>query len=82
MRSGVSALPAPIGDDVKAAWYERQGPAREVLTVGEMPDPRPGPGEVRVRVSASGVKPGDVKKRLDAFAVGMPFPRVASAFPA
>jgi NADPH2:quinone reductase len=61
---------------VKAAWYERQGPAREVLTVGELPDPRPGPGEVRIRVAASGVNPGDVKKRLDAFAVGMPFPRI------
>jgi NADPH2:quinone reductase len=61
---------------VKAAWYERQGPAREVLIVGEMPDPRPGTGEVRIRVSASGVNPGDVKKRQDAFAVGMPFPRV------
>lgn len=61
---------------MKAAWYERQGPARAVLTVGEMPDPRPEPGEVRVRVSASGVNPGDVKKRQDAFGVGMPFPRV------
>ena len=30
---------------MKAAWYEKQGPAREVLTVGEMPDPNPGSGE-------------------------------------
>jgi hypothetical protein len=28
-------------DFMKAAWYEKQGPAREVLTVGEMPDPGP-----------------------------------------
>jgi hypothetical protein len=24
---------------MKAAWYEKQGPARDVLVVGEMPDP-------------------------------------------
>jgi NADPH2:quinone reductase len=61
---------------MKAAWYEKQGPAREVLVVGEMPDPEPGPGEVRIRVAASGVNPGDVKKRQDAFDYGMPYPRV------
>jgi NADPH2:quinone reductase len=61
---------------MRAAWYERQGAAREVLVVGEMPDPHPGPGEVRIRVAASGINPGDVKKRQDAFGYGMPFPRV------
>jgi NADPH2:quinone reductase len=59
-----------------AAWYERQGLARDVLVVGTMPDPEPGPAEVRLRVAASGVNPGDVKKRQDAFAHGMPYPRV------
>ena len=39
-------------------------------------DPTPGPGEVRVRLSASGVNPGDTKKRGDAFGIGMLFPRV------
>ena len=48
-----------------AAWYERPGPAAEVLDVGEMADPEPGPGEVRVRVTRSGVNPGDTKKRAD-----------------
>ena len=61
---------------MKATWYERQGPAAEVLVVGEMPDPQPGPGEVRVRVAASGINPGDLKKRQDTFGAGMPFPRV------
>src|SRR5579863_3298839 len=61
---------------MKADWYEKQGPAREVLTVGEMPDPMPASGEVRIRVSASGVNPGDIKKREDAFGYGMPYPRV------
>jgi NADPH2:quinone reductase len=61
---------------MKAAWYERQGAARDVLIVGEMGDPYPRPGEVRIRVTFSGVNPGDVKKRQDAFGVGMAYPRV------
>jgi NADPH2:quinone reductase len=61
---------------MNAAWYEEQGAAAEVLIVGEMPDPTPNRGEVRIRISASGVNPGDVKKRQDTFGVGMPFPRV------
>ena len=61
---------------MKAAWYEKQGSAREVLVVGEMPDPTPAAGEVRIRVAASGINPGDVKKRADAFGIGMAYPRV------
>jgi NADPH:quinone reductase len=61
---------------MKAAWYEKQGAARDVLVVGEMSDPQPLAGEVRIRVAFSGVNPGDVKKREDAFGVGMPYPRV------
>lgn len=48
---------------MRAAWYTRNGVAREVLTVGEMPAPEPGPGEVRIRLHASGVNPSDVKSR-------------------
>jgi NADPH:quinone reductase len=48
---------------MQAAWYERNGPAREVLVVGTLPDPEPGPGEVRVRIAASGVNPSDWKTR-------------------
>jgi NADPH:quinone reductase len=61
---------------MKAAWYEKQGAACDVLTVGEMDDPQPMASEVRIRLAASGVNPGDVKKRQDAFGVGMPYPRV------
>lgn len=46
-----------------AAWYERNGPARDVLRVGEQADPLPGRGEVRVRLRASGLNPSDVKAR-------------------
>lgn len=61
---------------MRAAWYEQQGPADEVLVVGEMPAPNPAPGEVRIRVAVSGINPGEVKKRSDAFGIGMPHPRV------
>jgi NADPH2:quinone reductase len=61
---------------MRAAWYEKQGPAKEVLVVGEMPDPQPGAGEVRIRIAASGVNPGDIKKRQDSFGLGMAYPRV------
>ena len=60
---------------MKAAWYERNGPAREVLQVGDLPDPVPGPGEVLVRIHVSGVNPSDVKSRAGARG-GMAFPRI------
>lgn len=59
-----------------ASWYERQGPAAEVLQIGELPDPDPGPGEVRVRVRVSGVNPGDTKKRRGWLGSSMSFARV------
>jgi len=46
-----------------AAWYEKNGPAAEVLKVGDLPDPQAGPGEVRIRLSTSAVNPSDVKAR-------------------
>src|SRR5215472_680555 len=61
---------------MKAAWYEKQGAARDVLVIGEMPDPVPAAGQVRIRIAASGINPGDIKKRQDAFGYGMAYPRV------
>jgi NADPH2:quinone reductase len=49
---------------MKAAWYSNNGKAREVLVLGELPDPVPGPGEVRVKLATSGVNPSDVKSRM------------------
>jgi NADPH:quinone reductase len=51
---------------MKAVWYERFGPADAVLQAGEMADPVAGPGEVLVRLHASGVNPSDVKLRAGA----------------
>jgi len=61
---------------MRAAWYDKQGPASDVLVVGTVDDPHPIAGEVRIRVAVSGVNPGDIKKREGTFGVGMPYPRV------
>lgn len=62
---------------MKAVWYERFGPAGEVLVHGEMADPVPGAGEVLVRLRASGVNPSDVKLRAGARpGAVMAYPRV------
>ena len=50
---------------MKAALYDRYGPA-EVLRVGEVERPEPGPGEVRVRGHVSAVNPTDYKSRSGA----------------
>jgi len=48
---------------MRAAYYEHNGSAREVLCSGEIETPQPGPGEVRVKLATSGVNPSDVKSR-------------------
>ena len=59
---------------MKAVWYEQNGGA-DVLEYGNMPDPQPGPGEVRVRVITSGVNPSDWKRR-QGLTNRIEFPRV------
>lgn len=48
---------------MKAATYDRRGPAREVLNLVDRPTPEPGPGEVRVKIAVSAVNPSDTKGR-------------------
>jgi NADPH:quinone reductase len=59
---------------MRAVWYERNG-AADVLHIGEMTDPTPGPGEVRVRIITSGINPSDWKRR-QGLTRRMEFPRV------
>jgi NADPH2:quinone reductase len=62
---------------VRAAFYEKKGPAREVLQLGEVPVPEPGEGEVRIRIVASAVNPTDTKARAGWLGrVQMPYARV------
>src|SRR6202167_3349616 len=51
---------------MRAALYDHNGSAREVLRVEEIDRPEPGPGEVRVRIEASGINPTDWKSRAGA----------------
>ena len=48
---------------MRAITYDRFGPAAEVLQLQEIATPDPAPGEVLVRVHASGVNPSDTKAR-------------------
>src|SRR5271156_5190833 len=47
---------------VKAVRFSRFG-GPEVLEIVDLPDPHPGPGQVRIAVRAAGVNPSDWKKR-------------------
>jgi NADPH:quinone reductase-like Zn-dependent oxidoreductase len=47
---------------MKAARFSRFG-GPEVLEIADLPDPHPGPGEVRITVRAAGVNASDWKKR-------------------
>jgi NADPH2:quinone reductase len=49
--------------NMKAAWYTQTGEAHEVMVVGTLPTPSPQAGEVRVKLTHSGVNPSDVKSR-------------------
>lgn len=61
---------------MKAAWYERVGDAREVLQFGDLPDPLPAAGELRVRLQWSGVNPSDVKSRAGLRSKTLAFARI------
>lgn len=60
---------------MRAVRYHEYGGV-ETLVVEQAPDPRPGPGEIRVRVAAAGVNPVDWKVRSgaarDMLAVDLP----------
>ena len=61
---------------MRHAFYDRTGPAAEVLQVADAPEPQPGPGELRVRMRWSGVNPSDVKSRAGLRSKVMAFPRI------
>jgi len=46
-----------------AARYEKTGPAQEVFIIGQVDTPEPGEGQVRVKITLSGVNPTDYKGR-------------------
>ena len=60
---------------MKAVWYEHIGAADDVLTHGNIDDPKVSDGEVLVRLRTSGVNPSDVKTRAGARGE-LQFPRI------
>ena len=48
---------------MRAAWYLKNGEAKDVMVVSDVPTPQAGAGEVLVRLATSGVNPSDVKSR-------------------
>lgn len=61
---------------MRAACYEKTGPARDVLNIRDLPTPVPGRGEVRVKIAWSGVNPSDVKTRSGLRSRQLPFPQI------
>ena len=61
---------------MRAVWYDRTGPAREVLQLGEHPTRQAGHGQVLIAVKASGVNPSDVGMRVGASGAPMAYPKI------
>jgi NADPH2:quinone reductase len=60
---------------MRAIWYERLGPAREVLLLGERPKPQAVRREVLIEVHASAVNPSDTTFRQGVYGP-MAHPRI------
>jgi NADPH:quinone reductase len=60
---------------MRAAYIEATGPP-EAIKVGELPAPKPGPGEVLVKVGAAALNPIDVYIRSGTVAMPLSFPYV------
>ena len=61
---------------MQAAYYNQTGAAKDVLKTGEINQPKPGKGEVRVKIHCSGVNPSDTKGRSGWQGMTMQFDRV------
>src|SRR5215475_4006946 len=58
---------------MRAAYIETTG-GPEVIRIGELPTPKPGPGEALVRVGASALNPIDLYIRAGTVAMPLPKP--------
>ncbi len=63
---------------MRAITYDRFGPAQNVVTLKRPPTPPPKPGEVLVRLYASGMNPSDIRARAGGRpgVTEPPFPKV------
>jgi NADPH:quinone reductase-like Zn-dependent oxidoreductase len=63
---------------MKAAQFSRYG-GPEVLEIVELPDPHPGPGQVRIVVHAAGISATDPKLRAGALTFGAKLPQTTGS---
>ncbi|MDR3632653.1 MAG: NADPH:quinone reductase [Isosphaeraceae bacterium] len=63
---------------MRAAYIEATGPP-EAIQVGDLPRPKPGPGQVLVRVGATALNPIDLYLRSGMVAMPLPFPYIIAA---
>lgn len=63
---------------MKAAFIERTG-GPDVVQYGDLPDPTPAPGQVRVRTVAASINPIDIYIRLGTVAAELPKPFVTGS---
>lgn len=61
---------------MKALYFEAHG-GTEVLQLGEVPDPRPGPGEVLIQVKASSLNFNDIWARQGMPGMSVPLPHIS-----
>jgi NADPH:quinone reductase len=61
---------------MRAAWYQKQGLRGICWWSARCRTLSPGPARRAFRIGASGINPGDIKKRQDSFGLGMSYPRV------
>lgn len=61
---------------MRAAFFNEQGKAKEVLKIEDVDEVLPQENEVQIEILYSGVNPGEVKKRADTFGIGMPYDRI------
>jgi NADPH:quinone reductase-like Zn-dependent oxidoreductase len=63
---------------MKAAQFSQFG-GPEVLEIVDLPDPHPGPGQVRIRVHAAGISATDPKVRKGELNFGRPLPQTTGS---
>lgn len=63
---------------MKAAQFSRYG-GPEVLEIADLPDPHPGPGQVRIVVRAAGISGSDPKLRSGALSFGAGLPQTTGS---
>jgi NADPH:quinone reductase-like Zn-dependent oxidoreductase len=63
---------------MKAAQFSRYG-GPEVLEIADLPDPHPGPGQVRIVVRAAGISASDSKLRSGALSFGAGLPQTTGS---